>query len=295
LRKLNNNLTLAIKPGYMKQNKSLLVCCLLFILSSTAIKAQYYFGEYIDQSVILRSDFPSKSVLVSNLLADRVGDMSPVIGAANWTDSGRQLECRSMLKFNYIFLPGIIINDPSSITSAELILSPVNVTFSQDDADKPGRLIVRRVLEDWEDSATMWINQPLTDSLVQVKKLIKVKNKNNPVNVDVTKLVIDMLRYGNNGFMICPEIADQQSISAGQLFASPKNEDENLRPILVINYRRIADPSLAFKYWSDNIGQRAINFSMMQPRTGQFPVMEPIREPVKEPVKEPVIPNPVKD
>ncbi|HEY6062541.1 MAG TPA: DNRLRE domain-containing protein [Chitinophagaceae bacterium] len=276
----------------MKQNKSLLVCCLLLILSSTATRAQYYFGEYINQTVTLRSDLPSKSVLVSNLIADRAGDMSPVIGAANWADSGRQLECRSLLKFNYIFLPEVIINDPSSIISAELILCPVHVVFSPNDIGKPGRFLVRWVLENWEDSATMWINQPLSDSSVQVKKIIKVKNKNYPVSVDVTKLVINMLRYGNNGFMICPENPDQQSIASGQLFASPKYEDENLRPLLVINYRKMADPSLAFKYWNETGNyQRAVNFTMMQPGTGSYPVMEPVKEPVKEPVQT----NPVKD
>jgi len=271
----------------MKQNKSALLCCLLFVLSSTTTTAQYYFGEYINQSVILRSDFPSKSVLVSNLLANKVGDMSPVIGAAYWADSGRQLECRSLLEFNYIFLPKMIREDPSLITSAELILSPVNTLFTKNDLNKPVNFIVRRVLQNWEDSSTMWINQPLSDSTVQVNKMVKVKNKNYPVSVDVTKLVLDMLRYGNKGFMIFPEYSAQQPTASGQLFASPKNDDENLRPLLVINYRKMADPFLDLRAWNDNAANPHPMRIPQQEVLGHVPLKEPVIEPDKtKPIKE---------
>ncbi|MGH2552617.1 MAG: DNRLRE domain-containing protein [Chitinophagaceae bacterium] len=278
----------------MKQYKSLVVCCLLLILFTTATRAQYYYGDYINQTVILRSDLPSKSVLVSNLLADRVGDMSPVIGAANWVDSGRQLECRSLIKFNYVFLPDIILEDPSLITTAELILTPVSSIFADDDRNKPGRILVRRIVDNWEDSSTMWINQPLADSIAQVRKTIKVKNKEKQISVDVTKLVKSMLRNGNNGFMICPEKEKDELMASGQLFISPKNEDEELRPLLVINYRRMFDHSISFKYWNDMSTAKDYYFTGMQPRSGaNYPVMEPVREPVSVPP--PANTNPVKD
>jgi hypothetical protein len=279
----------------MNHNKSLFVCCLLLILSSTPGNAQYYFGEYINQSVTLRSDFPSKSVLVSNVLSNRVGDMSQVIGAAIWADSGRQLQYRSLLEFNYNYLPQLIINDPSLISTAELILSPVHAVISQNDEDKPGKLYVRRVLQYWDDTLTRWENQPLADSSRQVMKTIKVKNKNYPVSIDVTKLVMDMLRSGNNGFMICPENSYQQSIASGQLFASPQNDDENLRPLLVINYRQLAVPSYGYNNWNTiYTHQRTTNFTMMQPGAGPFWVTTPVNEPVKEPVRKPDKTIPVK-
>jgi hypothetical protein len=226
----------------MKYNKSLLGSCLLFILSSTTAIAQYYFGEFTNHSITLRSDLPSKSVLVSNIFHERIGDISPVIIAASWEDSGRQAECRSLLEFNYISLPKTLSDDPSLISSAELILYPVKENFQQTDIKKPGKFIVRRVLENWEDSATVWLNQPAADTSMQVVKTIKIKQKNNPVSVDVTKLLINMLRSGNKGFMICPE-SPQPSMVTGGLFASPKNEDEALRPLLVINFRQLVDPS----------------------------------------------------
>lgn len=218
----------------MNHHKPVLLYCLLLILTSVATRAQSKFAGYSNQSITLRSDFPPKSVLISNLIADRAGDMSPVIGAARWTDSGRQLECRSLLVFDYGFLPKMISDDPSQINSAELILFPLQVAFSSTDKGKQGSIMVRRVVEAWEDTTTMWIQQPGVDSIKQVSKLFK--NKNKPVSVDVTGLVRDMLRFGNNGFMISYPNEQDESIAFGQLFASPKHDDEELHPLLIINY-----------------------------------------------------------
>ena len=220
----------------MKCTKLTLTYCLLLLFSSSATKAQSYAANYTSQSLVLRSDYPSKSVLLSNIVSDKAGDMSPIIGAASWPDSGRQLECRSLLQFNYVFLPKLVIDNPSMITYAELILYPMQVVFSKEDVNKPSKFIVRRVTTSWQDSTTMWMNQPATDSAKQVTKTIKLKQKNQPVSIDVTTMVIDMLLYDNNGFMITGGSSPDKSIALGQLFASPQNDDENLRPVLVIRY-----------------------------------------------------------
>ena len=279
----------------MKNNKSLFVYCLLLIFSSAATRAQSFSGGYYSNySITLRSDYPSKSVLVTDLFKDRFGDMSPIIGAANWTDNGRQLQCRSLLKFNYIFLPGMIVNDPSLITSAELILYPALVGAVQNDQATTTKFFVRRVLENWEDTATMWMNQPAADSSMQVKEVMKKKQKNKPVSVDVTGLVMDMLRFGNNGFMICHDNSPEQPITSGHWFASPKNEDETIRPLLVINYKRNWIPQQLQRsaFTAEDI-VREMDMKLLKlhmPGTNA-PIMEPTREPVTEPVKT----NPVKD
>ena len=293
----------------MKQNKSLFVCCLLLILSSTASIAQPYaqypnsaqlspqpYWDYYNQVIVLRSDQPSQSVLVSNILADKTGDMSPVIGAALWTYSGRQLECRSLLKFNYNMLPGFIIENPSLITSAQLILFPLKVSFAQDDMNKPSSFIVRRVKEKWEDSAATWINQPSADSSATVTKVIKVKEKNDPVSVDVTKLVKKMLLSSNNGFLISPESSFQEFMASGQLFASPKYDFEEFHPLLIINYeyRLLNDRP---KYYQALSGQSMINeqqrlIQMNKWLTPTTTNSSPPTQPVKEQV---ITPHGVKD
>ena len=228
----------------MKYNKSPWGYFLLFILFSTTSYGQHPTGELVNKSIILRSDFPSKSVVVTNIADYGMGDFSPLLIAGSWTDKGKNLECRSLLEFNYTTLPEILINDPSLLHSAELILYPVNTSDPANDLKKRGKFIVKRVIEKWEDSLIVWDNQPLTDSSLQVTIDIKVKNKKNPVAIDVTKLVKDMLRLGNKGFMICPENSREPSIASAELFASPKNENEKLRPILVIDYKYLAGSSV---------------------------------------------------
>lgn len=278
----------------MKKGKSLFVCCLFLIFSTTANHAQY---QFINNSAVLRSDFPPKSVLVSNLLADSVGDMSPVICSANWKENGKQNECRSLLKFNYNYLPEFIINDPSLIISAELILYPLQMSINESDPDKPAKFVVRRVAEDWVDTATSWLHQPIIDSTLQAKKLIKAKNKNDVVRVDVTKLVKKMLQKGNNGFLITQDDAEPESIASGQFFASPKFGFEELRPMLVIDYRRMVDPSVSFRYWENISMPRDYYYRGMQSSNQSYPVMEPVKEPVPAPTPQPVNtnPGPVKD
>ncbi|MDZ4795243.1 MAG: DNRLRE domain-containing protein [Bacteroidota bacterium] len=228
----------------MKHCQSLIGCCLLFLLLSGNSTAQYYQGELINSTITLRSDAPSKSVLVTKIPRYGIGHISPLIIAAGWTDYGRKMECRSLLKFNYNLVPELIITDPSSIRSVELILYPANTALTHDDMNKPRKLFVKRVAESWEDTVTTWDNQPMADTSTEVTKLIKPKNKNNPVTINVTKLVVDMFRFGNNGFIICPENSTGQSIAARELFGSPKNKDETLRSILVINYREVVGTSL---------------------------------------------------
>jgi hypothetical protein len=274
----------------MKQNKSLLLCCLLLILSSTATRAQAYAQhtspdrtyplasyDFINQMITLRSDLPSQSVLMSNLLADKKGDLSPVICAAQWVDSGRHLECRSLLKFNFDYISQFIIDDPSLINSAELILFPLQVSFSKNDEDKPAKIIVRRVMDNWVDSSARWTNQPSTDSTVRISKFIKVKNKNYPVSVDVTKLVIKMLRSTNNGFMISLDNAYDSSMASGQSFASPKFEFEDLRPLLVIEYRGMTRQVYGFSQWNEMPDFSVTRNSPFPQPAATAPVMEPVK------------------
>ena len=284
----------------MKQIKSLLAFCLFYILAFTTIHAQSisFASNNAYRSVTLISGYYTKSVLVSTLLADRVGDMSPVIGTAAWLDSGRQLQCRSFMEFNYLTLPKTILDNPSTIISAELILFPLQVVFSESDVDKPSKFIVRRVLETWEDSSTLWMNQPAADPASQVVKVIKKNKKNDPVSVDVTMLVKDMIRDGNKGFLISQENSSEKSMALGQLFASPKNDDENLHPLLIITYppeyrsmqRYETVKSASQLLWELNNRMQQDGVYQQKGGTGPVKTTEPVK--ITEPV---MVTKPIKE
>jgi len=185
--------------------------------------------------ITLKSDSSTKSVLVSNLKEDKAGDMSPVIGAAVWMDGGKELQCRSLLEFDFNLLPVEIRNNPLLILEADLVLYPIDAEFAVHDNEKPSVIYIREVLDKWEDSSTMWNNQPNVSSENQASGTIEAKNKNIPTSIDVTDLVlINIFKGRNNGFMIGYDENRNQSFTAGQLFASPKHENPAIRPQLIL-------------------------------------------------------------
>ena len=202
------------------------------IFITSAISAQTYSG-YTDFSVILKADSNSRSVLLTNLLETEPGNQSPIIGTAAWTDLGRQLQCRSLLSFNYGGLPNVIRVE--QIVKAQLILMPLQINSAIDNNDKQfSKFIVQRVLEPWEDSLATWSNQPRADIKGEVIKQINPKKKDKLVKIDVTDMVKNMFLHGNNGFMIRYEDSLEAAASFSHWFASAKNENEDLRPLLVI-------------------------------------------------------------
>ncbi|HMK26165.1 MAG TPA: DNRLRE domain-containing protein [Chitinophagaceae bacterium] len=213
----------------------------LAIFICSALPAQS-FNEY---EIILKADSNSRSVLLSNLLEKEPGNHSPFIGTAAWTDQGRQLQCRSLLAFNYGQLPNVIRAE--QIIKAQLILVPLQLNNSIDNNNQFSKFVVQRVLEQWEDSLATWSNQPVADMKDEVTKQINPKKKYKPVKIDVTDLVKNMFLYGNNGFMIRYEDPRVAAASFSHWFASAKNENEDLRPLLVITLGNPVFPYFAAK------------------------------------------------
>jgi hypothetical protein len=217
------------------KNTSRILAASLAIFITAAISAQTYSG-YTDFSVVLKADSNSRSVLLTNLLETEPGNQSPIIGTAVWTDLGRQLQCRSLLSFNYGVLPNVIRAE--QIVKAQLILMPLQINSSINNNIGNNRqfskFIVQRVLEPWEDSLATWSNQPLADIKNEVTKQINPKKKDKLVKIDVTDMVKTMFLHGNNGFMIKHEDPLTAAASFSHWFASAKNENEDLRPVLVI-------------------------------------------------------------
>ena len=226
----------------MKFKSSTTTCFFLFLFISTVAQVNDTAASKIPSTIpkgilkiVLESDSSTKSVLVSNIKADKTGDMSPVIGAANWMDNGKELLCRSLLEFDFNLLPVEILNNPILILKADLVLYPINTEFADNDNAKTSALYIRQVLDKWEDSSAMWNNQPSASFENQKSATIKTKNKNIPASIDVTEIVFNSIfKEKNNGFMIVYDDTHKKSFAAGQLFASPKNENPAIRPQLVI-------------------------------------------------------------
>lgn len=219
----------------MRKHLPLRLTSLIFFITISA-SSQTSYG-YTDYSIKLESDSNTRSVLVSNVLANQPGDYSPIIGTGTWKDQNMNLEARSLLYFEYGALP--LLLKPEMITSAELVLKPINPQTGKQEfvsTDMP-QFFVNRIAEPWVDSLTTWVAKPAIAGFSSPAH-VKYKNKNNPeVRVDVTDIVKEMFAKGNNGFMF----SQKDSVAATpalplQWYASARNEDENLRPALVIRF-----------------------------------------------------------
>ena len=213
----------------MKYSKRSIPALIFFLFP--AISFSQSFTGYSTNSILLKSNIRSKSVLLSNVLTNRVADLSPLIGVAAWEDSGKQYEARSIIQFDYKQLPTAIVENPDLIESAELILYPNQLVETN---GQPFTLLVERVLEPWTDSLTTWFNQPATQWYNEIK--ISASRANRVIRADVTKMVRDMFKYGNYGFLFACKDPNETDIS--QWFASPKNDDNQMRPELMIRYVR---------------------------------------------------------
>ncbi len=193
------------------------------------------FASYSDISILLKSDTNTKSVLMSDLLENRIGDLSPIIGSSSWVDKGKRFQCRSLLSFQYGLLPTMLNAD--MITNAQLVLIPLQMKDQATENESgPLKLTVRRVVQRWQDSTTSWMNQPKAIIDDQVVKKISTKKRVQPIEINVTEIVKNMFRYGNHGFLICYGDSLQDTKSSSHWFASARYEDENVRPVLYITY-----------------------------------------------------------
>lgn len=267
-------------------NYTKLVAVSLTLFFTTVVSAQTYSG-YSDASIVLKADSTTRSALISNLLADRVGDMSPIIGTAAWAENNKKMQCRSLIAFDYGILPKLL--KPEQIVEAKLILRPVefNTVESINGVPSP-KFSVQRIVEPWEDSLTNWLTQPASETADETVKQVDVNRKRKTIKIDVTEIVKNMFRYGNNGFMIRNEDSLETAVFLSQWFASAKNEDEKLRPQLVIKWSR---PVTTFYYENDrSFVDMALNDWRRTPVSYQQPMGQPNYN-AQEPVPAPVIPN----
>lgn len=222
-----------LRTTYMPKTTAVFIALFASLLSINS-SAQTYSG-FSDYTIVLKSDTTTHSVLISNLLEDRVGDISPIIGSAAWSDNNKKLQCRSLLYFNYGMLPHMIT--PEQITQAKLILQPVEInTVETVNGLQASTIVVRRIMEPWEDSMTSWVTQPSSNPNDEVVKYISENKRGKTVKIDVTDIVKNMFRDGNNGFMFRFEDSLETTSFLSQWFASARFGNEKLRPQLMISW-----------------------------------------------------------
>jgi hypothetical protein len=194
---------------------------------------------YQESSLVINADSSSSSVMVCDLFEDKPGHLSPVIGTGSWREANKPVNLRSQLFFSLANLADI---KPGDIIKAFLILVPAR-TGNADLEEVSCRIRVRRIIQPWVDSLTTWRNQPEVSTTDDNSYLLPPANISTYYKLNVTKMLRNMLKYGNFGFQLCFDEYAGNSFS--RFFYSAREEKQELRPQLVVT---VASDILTVRY-----------------------------------------------
>ncbi len=179
------------------------------------------------------------------LIRNYGGDEDIVIWA--WTIQSIPVTSRVFLRFDLSF-----IDAPDDVVSAKLFLynNPNSRTlegkhqFGSCATGKCGyksnACWIRRVAAPWTEYEVTWDNQPATSGSNQVTlPTSKTQNQNYP-DIDVTKLVRDMLSIPQGDFGLSISLKEEDHYCA-LIFASSDNANPDIRPKLVVTLNAPTD------------------------------------------------------
>lgn len=240
----------------MKTLIRMLFLPILFIsfLTSCEKKDDNIENPAIEKTLVLQpGPNDGRDVSVANIEGDGGGYANannihnPDLSAARWTfgeQGGGQGTFRAYIKFGALYgLPDSVV-----IKSAKLSLFGVAVGTAapQGNSSFPGspytgsgednKCWLKRVTENWNERTITWNNKPPTTDQNQVEIPASTSQFNNDaVDLDVTKLVQDMLNDNKKTAGFCMQLQNE-SIYRTLNFASSRYSDATKHPKLVVVY-----------------------------------------------------------
>lgn len=154
------------------------------------------------------------------------------LGAVSWTSGGIEMGMRSAFTFDFSSIPA-----NAKITSAKLTLyshrNPLNGDHVHANSGSNNSMYIQRNVTSWIANTVKWVNQPATTTENQVSIPHTTESFLDLIDIDVKKLVEDMLANGNYGFNIRLQ---NETIYNSRIFYSSKWTDAQKHPKLVIVY-----------------------------------------------------------
>ena len=150
-----------------------------------------------------------------------------------WTNGGGSFTIREIFKF-----------DLSSIASSSKIVSanlqifsdtlPTNGNLIDANFGASNSLLLEEVNQSWSSSTVGWFNQPTVSSSIIDTIPVTTSNFLN-LNIDVTKMVADMVKNSNYGFLLRMQ---NESIYNSRIFCSSYYSDAKRHPQLIVYYSK---------------------------------------------------------
>jgi hypothetical protein len=164
-----------------------------------------------------------------------------MIKADEWTNSGYRTNSISVFDFDLSMYPASTL-----VKSAHLSLYANNPQPSDgykqmtnlstnNTGYKSNACWLKRIIQEWDENTVTYSTEPQTTTLHAEYLPISETYTQNYLNFDVTRLVVDMIKYPNasHGFML--ELADETKYTR-MAFASSDHANSSLHPKLSIEY-----------------------------------------------------------
>lgn len=177
---------------------------------------------------------PNETVIWGNTTGlDQSGPNVGEIGAVSWTSGGIEIGMRTAITFDFSAIPAT-----ATIISAKLSLysnlNPLNGDHVHANSGPDNSMYIQRNTTAWAASTAKWINQPSITTNNQVSIPHTTESFLDLLDIDVKKLVEDMVANGNDGFNIRLQ---NETIYNSRIFYSSKfNGNAQKLPKLVIVY-----------------------------------------------------------
>jgi hypothetical protein len=159
--------------------------------------------------------------------------------AIAWTNNGTPVDARGLIDFDLSSIP-----NGATINSASLSLYSYSSPANGDHSTRNGsnKSVLTRITNSWDESTVNWNNQPTTTTQNQVFLPASTDSIQDYLNIDVKKLVQDMIVDPNNSYGFLLKLVTEQYYRR-MIFASSDNADSKLHPKLEICYSTITSIS----------------------------------------------------
>ncbi len=153
--------------------------------------------------------------------------------SATWTCGGNLCLDRSLVQFDLSAVPtgAVLVTAYLSLYADNNSVLGYNgtPTYGSNNA-----AWLRRVTSTWQENTVTWNNQPTTTTINQITLSQSTSTSQDYLNIDVTKLIQDMLANGNNGFMLMQK--NEINYYNSLIFCSGEHPNSSKHPKLVITY-----------------------------------------------------------
>ena len=151
--------------------------------------------------------------------------------AHSWTNSGNEVDVRSIFTFNFEKLP----SDINLLYSSLSLYSFNSPAVGHHENLVSNAAWLERVIEPWEEYEVTWNNQPMTTSQNRIELVEIPFDLRDLININVTDIVNDMIEDNKSmyGFLFRQKT---EEVYSRMLFASGDHPDHSLNPKLEVCY-----------------------------------------------------------